>query len=575
VGLWTGLTTPSLWELNGLAVGAATIGLMVSAPLVTTVVPAAILGLAAGVATYLVLAWFQPVLLNLTGNPLVIGPIGGTADSLLTATLQHWRDIGRLQLDDLVLIVVPALTLALLLCVDTLKTCVILDALTRARHDSNRELVGQGLANFSSALLGGVPGAGTLGATLVNVNSGGWTRRSGLMEGLLCLAAFLVFGSLVAWVPLAALAGILLVIGWRMVDTRSVYMLRQRSTAFDFVIVASVVATAVAVNLIAAAAVGVGLSILLFVREHIGGAVVRRKVYGHETFSKKSRLPEEEAILARKGNQTVICELQGSVFFGTTDQLFTELERDLGTAQYVILDMRRVQSVDFTAVNLLRQIEGRLAERGGVLIFSDLPRRLPSGQDIEEYFTQVGLVRPAPHIQVSPDLDHALEWVEDRLLASARSQQADREATLALAEVDLLRGLDAETLAMLEACTRDVSYEEGQKIFAQGDGGDELFLIRRGTVRILLPLANGKVHHLATFGKGDFFGDMAFLDGGARSADAVATSPTALYALSRSRFDAVVKSLPALGQQVFTRLARALAIRLRQTNTELRSWKES
>jgi hypothetical protein len=74
------------------------------------------------------------------------------------------------------MLVTPALTLAVLLSIDTLKTCVVLDALTRSRHDSNRELIGQGLGNIASAVIGGIPGAGTMGATLVNMSSGASTR---------------------------------------------------------------------------------------------------------------------------------------------------------------------------------------------------------------------------------------------------------------------------------------------------------------------------------------------------------------------------------------------------------------
>ncbi len=78
----------------------------------------------------------------------------------------------------------PALTLAVLLSIDTLKTCVVIDAMTCSHHDSNRELVGQGLGNIASSLIGGIPGAGTMGASLINVSSGGTTRLSGVMAGV-------------------------------------------------------------------------------------------------------------------------------------------------------------------------------------------------------------------------------------------------------------------------------------------------------------------------------------------------------------------------------------------------------
>jgi SulP family sulfate permease len=121
-----------------------------------------------------------------------------------------------IQLPDLTLVFGTALTLSVLLSIDTLKTGVVLDALTRRRHNSNRELFGQGTANLAAFLAGGMPGAGTMGATLVNVTSGGRSPFSGLLEGALSLVVFMVLGNFIAWVPIGALAGLLLFVAYRM-----------------------------------------------------------------------------------------------------------------------------------------------------------------------------------------------------------------------------------------------------------------------------------------------------------------------------------------------------------------------
>ena len=574
--LWEGLAAPALWKAPGLIVGIVTMAVMVLASRITRAVPAPILGLLGGIITYFGLSTTSPEMLILSGNPLVIGPISGAGGNIVSAFVERWTATSGLTLADLHLILIPALTLAVLLSIDTLKTCVVIDALTRSRSNSNRELIGQGLGNLTSALSGGMPGAGQMGATLVNINSGGKTRLSSILEGIFALGAFALFGGLVAWVPIAGLAGILIVVAYRMVDPNIFHLLRQKSTTFDFVVVAAVVVTAVTYNLIAAAGVGLGLAILLFLREQIRGSVVRRKSYGNHTFSKKRRLPEETGVLEQKGDQTTICELQGSLFFGTTDQLFTELETDLKTKKYVILDMRRVQSVDFTATHLLDQIEARLAERKGTLIFSHLPPNLPTGQDLQSYFDQVGLVKPTRNVKIFDELDNALEWTEDRILEEEGLLQAGQESPLSLKEINLLKGLDTDTLGALASCVEERSYKTGQKVFQHGDTGDEIFLIRRGTVRIVLPLAGGRQHHLVTFGRGDFFGDMAFIDHAAvRSADAVACTPTDLYVILRTRFDTVAMNHPLLDKKVFWRLSRALAIRLRQTDAELRALEES
>jgi SulP family sulfate permease len=566
---WELLRYPSAWSWQGIAVGAVTVAVMVAAPKLTKAVPAAILALAAGVLTYFGLGFWDRSLLELAGNPLVVGNLSVAEVGFAEALSARWRTIGGLGLEEFVGVLVPALTLSVLLSIDTLKTCVVTDALTRTRHDSNRVLVGQGLGNIASAVVGGVPGAGIMGGTLVNLSSGGLTRLSGVTAGLLALVAFLVLQNVIQWIPIAALAGILIVIGVRMFDLHSLQLLRQRSTILDFVVIVAVIAVAETVSLIAASGVGVGLAILLFIREQIGGAVVRRKLLGNQTFSKQVRLPAEMAILEARGDQTAVFELQGSLFFGTTDQFYTALEPELKTRTYIILDMRRVQSVDVTAAHQLELIEDMLAERKAYLIFSQLPQNVATGQDMRQYFDEVGLVRKERHARAFPELDAALEWVENRLLAEARLGHVE-EKPLELHEIELFRNRKTETLAAFEACMDRRSYKAGEKIFARGEGGDELLLIRRGSVRIMLPLSEKQEHHLATFGRGDFIGEMSFLDGAARSADAIAFTDTDLYALSRQRFDVLASEHKRLAINLFEGLARMLALRMRITNAELR-----
>ncbi|MBK7768001.1 MAG: SLC26A/SulP transporter family protein, partial [Sulfuritalea sp.] len=554
------LLHPSLWAWQALAVGAVTIIAMLFAPRVTRRVPAAILALLAGVLCYFGLALVDAALLD-PRNPLVIGPLGGKGGGgFVDALLGRWAGVGQLGMDDFAILVTPALTLAVLLSIDTLKTCVVLDALTHSRHDSNRELIGQGLGNITSAVIGGMPGAGTMGATLVNMSSGGKTRYSGFIEGVLSLVAFLLLGTLISWVPVAALAAILIVVGVRMIDRHSFGFLKQRSTILDFGVIAAVVVTALTVSLIAASGVGILLAVLLFIREQIGGSIVRRKVLGNQVFSKRVRTHEEMEILGARGDRAAIIELQGSLFFGTADQLYLSLEPELKTRDFLILDMRRIQTVDVTAAHLLEQVKDMLAERNGFLIFSAIPANLPSGRDMQEYFDQVGLIHQDSPVRVFPALDDALEWVEDRIIHEAALLK-DEETALELHEVELFAGRKQETLAALEQCMEKRSVAAGESIFARGDAGDELFLIRRGAVRIVLPLSDRQAHHLGTFGRGAFFGEMAFLDGEARSANALAFVDTELYVLSRRAFDQLAEEHKKLGLKLMEGIASVLASR--------------
>jgi SulP family sulfate permease len=575
VTLAGGLLAPAHWQGPALIVGTVTIAGVLLAPRLTRTVPAPIIGLAAGVAAYFALGLRQPALLSLAHNPLVIGPVGGGL-ALFSGLAEPWRALTGLQVGDLRDLIVPALTLSILLSVDTLKTGVVVDALTQGRHDSNRTLLAQGAGNVAAVFLGGMAGSGTMGPTLVNVESGGHSRRSGMIEGALMLATALVLGRAIAWVPVAALAGILLVVGVRMIDWGSLLLLRQRETVLDFAVIATVVVVALTTNLIAASGAGVALAIILFLREQVHGSVIRRRLNGRRISSTQHRLPEEQAVLEKHGDELLVCELQGSLFFGTTDQLLTELEEPLRTCRYLILDLRRVQSVDFTAAHLLERFEKDLARRDGWLLFSRVPASLPNGRNLNDYFAKLGMVGARRHVQVCASLDDALIWTEDQILAEHFPAGPGADAPLPLGEFDLLREFTTDqTMAPFAPCVTERSYAAGDIIFKCGDPGQELLLVRRGIVRVRLPLKDGGYHNLVSFGRGNFFGEMSFLTREARSAEAIATTATDLYVIERARFDGTSRGYPLVGVKMFARLARTLAVRLRRTDIELRAFYET
>ena len=574
--LWAGIAAPGSWAWPGVVVGLVTIGVMLGAPRLTKALPPSILGVLAGVATYFAWGAFAPGLLHFEHNRLIIGQVAGGVGAVVGSVGEQWRALGGLRWAELEVVLVPAVTLSVLLSIDTLKTVVVIDTLGRSRHDSDRELRAQGCANLAAALVGGVPGSAPLGPALINVNSGGRTNWSGLFEGFLALGTLVLLGSLIGWVPIATLAGILIVVACRMVDWGSVQLVRQRSTVLDFGVSLMVVVVAVGWGLVIATGVGLGLAVLLFIREQMRGSVIRRKVYGHQLSSKRHRLPPEREVLRRDGPRTCVCELHGNLFFGTTDRLFTELESDLQQCRHLLLDLRRVQSVDYTAAHLLEQFEALLTARQAYLVFAQLPNHLPTGRDLAAYFSQLGLVNPTRNVRLFDSMDEALEWAEDQLLAAAGVAEAGAEAPLELTHFDLLREFDSDhTLAALRSCLREQTFAANQTIYRAGDHGDELYLIRRGLVRILLPAAPGRHLLIATFGPGAFFGDMAFLDARVRSADAVALTATDLLVLSRAAFNQLSIAHPVLGAKMFARLARALAIRLRDTDEELRWLQES
>ena len=570
VSLWTGLLEPAQWQWQGLTVGLVTMIAMLLAPRFTKKLPAPIVALFSGLVSYFILAFFDSNLLNLEGNALVIGNLA-VQGSVGEKLAQQWAVFTHIDWLSLKHAIVPALTLAVLLSIDTLKTCVAIDALTRSRHNSNREIVGQGVANLGCALLGGLPGAGTMGATLVNVTSGGRTPVAGLVEGFSVLLALLFLGPWLTWIPVGSLAGILLVIAFRMYDRSMFRLVLNPAGRFDFLVIISVVVVAVAFGLIAASGVGIAMSIILFIRDQIRETVILQKTTLNLISSKTQRQDSERDILQRYGSQALICKLQGNLFFGTTDQFSRTIDRDLLQARYLLLDMRRVHSLDYTAFHLLEQLNERLLEKGGQLLFSGMPSRLYEKRDFERYLAQMGLVNSPKGVLIFETFDSALEWMEEQLLKGQGVLHSESDTPMDLKDFHLFRGFTAHEIKAIEQCTSLRTVSKNGKIVHQGDLGDELFLVRKGSFRALLPLAGGRAHHIATFEQGSFFGEMAFLDHDRRSADIEAKVDAEVYLLSRSRFNEQSRAHPEIGAQVFARLALAIAQRLRHTDNELRA----
>jgi SulP family sulfate permease len=445
---------------------------------------------------------------------------------------------------------------------------VVIDRMTRTRHEPNRELLAQGLANITASAIGGIPGAGTMGASMVNLSSGAKTRVSGIVEGVLVLVAALALNAFIAWIPVATLAGILIVVGLRMIDTEPLRFLESRATVVDFAVVAVVVGFALTVGLIAASAAGVALSILLFVREQVGGSVVRHKTFVSHRSSTWYRPEAEMRLIAQKGDRAVIFELQGSLFFGTTYELYCLLEPEIKTREYIILDLRWVQSVDITAAHMLNQVRDMARESGVPLLLSHVREQLPNGRNLVELLKQTGLIDGSEAVRVFQTIENAIEWVEDRLVGDT-TQPENEEVPLHLHEMDLFQGRKDETLADLEGRMTQRSVPAGENIYNVGDQEHELFLIRRGAARIMAPVGGSRqLHHIATFGRGDFFGGMAFLDDRARSESAIAHTDIDLFVLPLDQFRQLAEDHKKLALLLITAISRTLAHRLRHADGE-------
>jgi SulP family sulfate permease len=564
---WRALVHPGAWRGVALASGVATFAATRLAQRFAPRLPAVLTGIAAGTLAYLGFAAVDPALAAVAGNPLRVGPVPGAA-AIAAAVPARLGALLALRPGNVAALAGAAAALAALLSVDTLKSCVLVDSVTGGRHAGNRELVAQGIGNAAASLCGGVPGGGVSGPTLVNLGAGGRTRLSSFTVPALMLAVAAAVPGAVAATPRAVLAGLLVHVGLRTVDWGALRLARRREARLDLAVVVAVVVTALARDLVTAAAAGVGLAVVLYLRDRMKESPVRTRADVTVVRSTRRRLPAEDAVLAAHGAEAAVLALHGDLFFGTADRLLTELQA-VGTRRFVVLDLARVADVDLTAARILGQAEARLAARGGLLLLAGAkaPGALAAALDDAAQHP-----RRAP-ARFFPSRDEALEWCEERIL-EAHLPERPSHLALPLGEMQLLAGLDPGALAALEGRVRIVRAKDGERVFRAGDPGDALFLVRLGRVRLAVPAERGRELMLGVFGRGDVVGELAFVDGRRRSADAVACAETELYQLTREAFEAAAREVPALREELPARLNRVLTFRLRVTTQQLRAAEE-
>ena len=253
------------------------------------------------------------------------------------------------QLEFLPLMLEGACVLALLSAIDSLLTSLVCDNMTRTQHNSNRELIGQGVGNMVAGFFGGLPGAGATLRSVANIRSGGRTPISGALMGLVLLATLLWLGPLAEKIPLAVLAGILLKVGVDIIDWRFLKHVWEAPRA-DVGIMAVVFVVTVVVDLITAVGAGVVLASLLFVKEMADLQLANMNVIT-EVHEESPLTPEEATVMERNVGKIVLIHVDGPMSFGSAKNMVRRLETVSGLRKFTscVLDLSDVPVIDGTA----------------------------------------------------------------------------------------------------------------------------------------------------------------------------------------------------------------------------------
>ena len=296
--------------------------------------------------------------------------------------------------------------LALLGSIDSLLTSVIADNITKDRHDSNRELLGQGAANVIAAMFGGIPGAGATKGTVVNIDAGGRTRLSGTFHGVFQLAVLLGAGAYAAYIPLSVLAGLLMAVGVAIIDTRGIRHLRHVPRA-DAVVMVVVLVWTVFGNLIQAVGAGIVLSSVLFMKQAADLAEQGSEIKALELPQEEDWEDEGRLRASLPGSALFVKHLYGPLFFGFTSG-FRALARGLPAhTRVLVVRMERVPFVDQSGLYALEDTILELRERGTLVLLTGLMEQ-PS-----EMLRQIQLIPSVvPEEHVFATLDECCAWLE-------------------------------------------------------------------------------------------------------------------------------------------------------------------
>ncbi|MEM6544754.1 MAG: SulP family inorganic anion transporter [Pseudomonadota bacterium] len=259
----------------------------------------------------------------------------------------------------MMLVVEAAFILAVLGSIDSLLTSLVADNMTRTRHDSNKELVGQGIGNAVAGLFGGIAGAGATMRTVINIRSGGVTRLSGMIHSLVLMAIVLGVGSVASVIPHAALAGVLVKVGMDIIDFS--YLKRaHRGPRWDLLLMALVLSLTVFVDLITAVGAGVVLAAIAYVKQ-----VAKIQLEELASLPQTAASPEEKAMLEKLGSQVTIFEFGGPLSFGAAADVGHHVrERYKEVTRSIILDFNRVPFLDVSAARAVETIAGDAAKAG-------------------------------------------------------------------------------------------------------------------------------------------------------------------------------------------------------------------
>jgi SulP family sulfate permease len=306
--------------------------------------------------------------LFLNGHVATIGSSFGAIPS----TLPHfhipeitWERIGTL--------IRPAFIIAMLGGIESLLSAVVADGMTGKRHNSNRELIGQGIANIVTPLFGGIPGTGAIARTATNIKNGAVSPFSGVIHGVVVFLVLMLFAPYASKIPLASMAPILMLVAWNMSERKEFAHVLKTKTS-DSIVLAITFLLTVFTNLTTAVEVGLILAVILFVKR-MSDALIVAKVLPDPTV-KHEKLRAHMVTEGHDCPQISIYTIEGPLFFGVANMFEKSIMDTIHLRpKILLLRLGKVPFIDTTGESNLSSLVKHFKKLGGIVLFSDVQQQ--------------------------------------------------------------------------------------------------------------------------------------------------------------------------------------------------------
>lgn len=514
--------------------------------------------IAAGVA----LSYALFALVDLGGTPAEAGLVIGGLPELL------WEaDIVIRQADhiDWSFILDNTPTIAAVVLISTIAMLLNLTGIevaTRTHMDFNQDMRSTGCGNFVAGLGGGLAGYPLIGLSVLNHRVGVATRFVGLLTAGLIIAV-LVYGSdLLALFPRWVVAGILFFLA---VDFLVEWLVDSRRTCslLEYILILFIMVSIVALGILEGIGLGIVIMAIVFVFNYSRIEVIKNELTGANQRSNVQRSPVLEQSLTERGKRTLILELQGYLFFGTTNRILERVVERIktdrkDTPEFIVLDFRRVNGADSSAILSFLKLRYLAQEHGFVLVFTHLSERIVS------QLRRGGCLAGDGTCVSLEDLDRGIEWCENRMLDQGDGHQSGFSLRQSLAD-----DFNAKQLSLLQQHLEKRNWAAGSIVFRQGEVPDGMYFVESGSVSIVLNLGSDDPIRLRKFGEGTLFGEMSTYTHGLRSASVQVEEDAVMYHLSDDAMSTIERDYPELASAFHRYIVRTVAQRLDHTNKTL------